>query len=269
MSNVIINPSSSGPNYDLAIKLAKTLAKSNAMIPQHFRGKPEEIFVALQTASDLGIKPLMALSNIFVIHGRAGMTSQLVIALCKERGPFVGPLRWETNKSDPKNLSVTCYGILSAENSTGSDPERVDVTIDMDQARAEGWAQKNQKYKTMPEQMLRWRSATWLVRLYCPEVLMGFSTQDELIDISGSGAEPGLSSKAAELNKLVEPDTKPDTDEAQKEAPVVIEMEKEAPKPDIEPLSEEEQEMVDWTNDKGNTVPEDVAPSDIHGELFN
>ena len=121
----------------------------------------------------------------------------------------------------------------------------------------------------MPEQMLRWRSATWLVNLYCPEVKMGFPTHDELIDISGEGAAPGLSSKAAELNQLVEPAEKPDTDEAQKEAPVVIEMEKEAPKPDIEPLSEEEQEMVDWTNDKGNTVPEDVAPSDIHGELFN
>ena len=265
MSNLIVNPSSSNESFDLAVKLSKTFAKANAMVPAHFRGKPEEIFVALQTASDLGIKPLMALSNIFVIHGRPGMTSQLVIALANEKGPFKGPLRWETDKSDPKNLSVTCYAYLRDEDvKTG----KVSVTIDMDQARAEGWAQKNQKYKTMPEQMLRWRSATWLVNLYCPEVKMGFPTHDELIDISGEGAAPGLSSKAAELNQLVEPTEKSDTEEAPKEAPVVIEMEKEAPKPDIEPLSEEEKANIEWANNGDQEDTEDVDPAEIHKEFF-
>tara|TARA_R100000458_G_C8274625_1_gene249619 strand:- start:831 stop:1631 length:801 start_codon:yes stop_codon:yes gene_type:complete len=265
MSDIIINPSSSPENFDLAVKLSKTFAKANAMVPAHFRGKPEDIFVALQTASDLGIKPLMALQQIFVIHGRSGMSGKLIIGLVNEKGPFKGPLRWESDKSDPKNLSVTCYAYLRDEDvKTG----KVSVTIDMDQARAEGWAQKNQKYKTMPEQMLRWRSATWLANLYAPEVLMGFPSHDELIDISGEGSTPGLSSKAAELNQLVEPDTKPDTDEGQKEAPVVIEMEKEAPKPDIEPLSEEEKANIEWANKGDEPSVEDVDPSEIHGELF-
>ena len=35
----------------------------------------------------------------------------------------------------------------------------------------------------MPEQMLRYRSAVWLIRSHCPEVLMGFASSDEMVDI--------------------------------------------------------------------------------------
>ena len=52
----------------------------------------------------------------------------------------------------------------------------------MDTARKEGWI-KNSKYKTMPEQMLRYRSATWLIRTHCPEVLLGMQSSEEIQDV--------------------------------------------------------------------------------------
>jgi hypothetical protein len=55
----------------------------------------------------------------------------------------------------------------------------------MEVAKLEGWIDKNgSKWRTMPEQMLRYRSAMWLARLYAPECLMGMSTVDELEDMA-------------------------------------------------------------------------------------
>jgi hypothetical protein len=59
--------------------------------------------------------------------------------------------------------------------------EIVSVNVSMAMAKADGWT-KNAKYRSIPEQMLRYRSATWLIRLYCPEVTCGMQSTDELKD---------------------------------------------------------------------------------------
>jgi hypothetical protein len=49
----------------------------------------------------------------------------------------------------------------------------------MAEAKADGWTQ-NPKYKSIPEQMLRWRSATRLISLFLPEVLFGLAVREEM-----------------------------------------------------------------------------------------
>lgn len=56
----------------------------------------------------------------------------------------------------------------------------------MDMAVAEEWA-NNPKYSTMPEMMLQYRSAAFLVRLNAPEVMMGIPTADEVEDMDYAG----------------------------------------------------------------------------------
>lgn len=158
-------------------RVATAFSKS-ALVPPHFQGKPENTFVALQMALQLEVNPLLALQNIIVIQGRPGFNAQFAIALCNQRGPFKGPITWES-KGKGKELEVTAKGILRV---TG---ETVDVTVSLAMAELEGWT-KNPKYRSMPEQMLRYRSATWLIRLYAPDVLLGFNTNDELEDVRQS-----------------------------------------------------------------------------------
>jgi hypothetical protein len=51
-------------------------------------------------------------------------------------------------------------------------------------AKAEGWFDKSgSKWKTMPEQMLRYRSASFFVRAYAPELSLGIATDDEARDV--------------------------------------------------------------------------------------
>ena len=51
-------------------------------------------------------------------------------------------------------------------------------------AKAEGWYNNTaSKWKTMPEQMLRYRAASLFGRTYAPDVTMGIYSKDEVEDI--------------------------------------------------------------------------------------
>lgn len=61
--------------------------------------------------------------------------------------------------------------------------------ISVEMAVKEGWYMKNgSKWKTMPEQMLRYRAASFFGRVYAPELLMGLRSveeeQDRIIDVT-------------------------------------------------------------------------------------
>jgi hypothetical protein len=51
-------------------------------------------------------------------------------------------------------------------------------------AKAEGWYGKNgSKWKTMPQQMLMYRAASFMVNIVAPELSMGLTTVEEAHDI--------------------------------------------------------------------------------------
>jgi hypothetical protein len=79
---------------------------------------------------------------------------------------------WRSSGAGEK-LAVTAHATLAV---TG---DAIEVTCDMAMAMAEGWT-RNAKYKSMPEHMLRWRSAAMLIRLYAPEVMLGMPVIEEL-----------------------------------------------------------------------------------------
>ena len=151
---------------------------SSAIVPQHFQGKPQDCFVIVQLASELGINAATALQNVSLINGRPVYSTKFAIALANRAKVFAGPIRWKINKAEkPEDLSVTAYAPLN-------DGDLAEVTVSMAIARAEGWT-RNKKYQTIPEQMLRWRSAKWLIDLHCPEILLGFDVAD-VTEIGGN-----------------------------------------------------------------------------------
>tara|TARA_B100001063_G_scaffold77599_2_gene72056 strand:+ start:933 stop:1715 length:783 start_codon:yes stop_codon:yes gene_type:complete len=194
-----------------------TAFSGSKMVPVHFQNKPQDTFVAIQMALQLRINPLLCLQNTQVINGRPSFSSQFMIGLANTRGPFVGPLTW-TSEGKGDDLEVTCYATLKATD------EVVSVNVSMAMAKADGWT-KNAKYRSIPEQMLRYRSATWLIRLYCPEVTCGMQSDDEVstmpsqmiqnnatLDSSDITPDSGQStvSKVEALNaQLIKQDTQP------------------------------------------------------------
>jgi hypothetical protein len=184
-------------------RLSKYFAASR-MVPTHFQQKPEDCMVALMMASQLNVNPVLALQNLQVINGRPGFSASFAIGLANQRGPFSGPITW-SSKGQGDSLEVTAQATIRT---TG---EVVTATVSMAMAKAEGWV-KNPKYRSIPEQMLRYRSATWLIRLHCPEVLMGLSSSEELEDVRFVSVKEEPAKPAgdvvAELNAQIKTRTK-------------------------------------------------------------
>lgn len=174
MTESALQPVSVLDKGEQMMRYASTLSKSN-IIPKAFVGNAPNCFVALDVAQRLGVGVMEVMQNMHVVHGTPGFSSKYAIALANERGPFKGPIGFEWNP-DPRNPSVRAYATVE---STG---QVVEFTCDLAMANAEGWT-KNPKYKSMPQLMLSYRAATLLVRLYCPEVLLGLQTAEEVQDV--------------------------------------------------------------------------------------
>ena len=157
--------------FELAQRWANAFANSQ-LVPAHLRGKTADCLIGLMMAKELGDNPLMVLQNIYVVSGKAGWSANYMIARANRSGVFKGRITWETTGTG-KDMVVRARAMLA------DTLETVSAVASMQMAVAEGWA-KNAKYQTMPEHMLRYRSATMLIRLYCPEVMLGMQTAEEL-----------------------------------------------------------------------------------------
>lgn len=174
--NNLVTTNTSDNMFDVmekAYKFANIFAKSD-IVPAHYRGKPENTFIAVQTAYRMNLDPMLIMQNTYVVSGKLGMNSTFAISLANSSGIFDGGIRYRIDGSG-EELKVTAYANLKK---TG---EEISYTISMRDASAEGWTQ-NKKYKTLPELMLRYRAAVFLIRTHVPEVLNGMHIVEEIED---------------------------------------------------------------------------------------
>ena len=157
-------------------RVGKVLATS-PLFPDHLRKGSAETAIAngilvMNMAIRLNEDPLTVAQNIHFIGGKPGWSATYMIAKANQHGVFKNRISWDT-EGEGEELSVTAHVILDG---TG---QRVTATCDMAMAQAEGWT-RNPKYKSMPKLMLSYRSATMLIRLYCPEVMVGIPSVAEI-----------------------------------------------------------------------------------------
>lgn len=165
---------SSNNQLNTALAVAEELSKSD-IIPKEFQKKPANCLIAVELANRLKASPFQVMQNMDVIYGRPALRSSFVIACINNSGKIIGSLKFEMNE---KATKCRAWAI---EKETGS--KLYGPTVTMEMAQAEGWATKNgSKWKTMPDLMLRYRAAAFFGRLYCPEILNGMYTDDEVKD---------------------------------------------------------------------------------------
>lgn len=167
----------SNANWELAQRVAKAFA-SSTLVPAQYQGNVANCIIALEMANRMGASPLMVMQSLYVVHGTPSWSSKFLIACFNQCGRFSAiRYEWTKDRSGCRAWAV--------EKATGERIEGPPVTTAM--AQAEGWSTKSgSKWKTMPELMLMYRSAAFLIRTYAPEISMGLQTDDELIDISAA-----------------------------------------------------------------------------------
>jgi hypothetical protein len=179
--------------YQMLKDQARLFALS-PLIPEHLRkggadAAAANCMIAIQMAERMGEMPLVVLQNIHIVNGKAGFASQYMIARANSSGVFAGRINWRIRgKGD--DLEVEAFAFLKE---TG---EEVSFIASMRMAKAEGWT-SNKKYQSMPEVMLRYRSAAFLIRFYAPDVMLGHQTIDEIVDVvAASEAAPPVTAAA-------------------------------------------------------------------------
>jgi hypothetical protein len=179
--------------WELANRIGKAFAASS-LVPQQYQGNVANCIVALEMANRMGASPLMVMQNLYIVHGNPGWSSKFLIACFNQCGRF-SALRYEWT---PDRKGCRAWAI---EKATGERIEGPEVTVSM--AAAEGWSTKSgSKWKTMPELMLMYRSAAFLIRTYAPEISMGLRTDDEIIDMEPAEVVP-RQARASEISQLL------------------------------------------------------------------
>lgn len=167
--------------FEHAQRVAKMIATST-MIPEHFRDNLGNCIIALNYAERIQADPFMVMQNMCVIHGKPGIEGKLVIALLNSSGRFE-PVQFRETGNLKKPVKDD-DGCLAYSKDLRSGTVLEGPMVDWEMVKAEGWyGKQGSKWKTMPALMFRYRAATYFARVYCPEVLLGMQTREEIQDV--------------------------------------------------------------------------------------
>ena len=162
-------------HFNNAQRMCQCLATAG-MLPAHFRGQENlgNCMIALEIAQRGQLPVMEVFQNLITVQGRISWYATYLIGRVNSCGKY-STLTWESENENTENWRMRAR---SVELSTGEVLTGSWVSIQM--ARAEHWGAK---WNTMPEQMLRYRSAAFWVRAFCPNIAMGIKDQYEVEDI--------------------------------------------------------------------------------------
>jgi len=183
-------------DFEHAQRVAKMLATSS-LIPKEYQNNIPNTMIALEMANRIGANPMMVMQNLYVVHGKPSWSGSFVIAALNSCGRFT-PIRFEiTGQGDTLACRAYANDKITGERLNGS-------LVTMAMAKAEGWVDKaGSKWKTMPEQMIQYRSGAFFGRVYAPDVLMGMPTEDEVTDFTVMSSHE----QESQINRLLDNST--------------------------------------------------------------
>ena len=154
------------------LALAAEFSKSN-LLPQDYRGKPENCFIALQFGEMLGFgNPMSCFQNVYVVKGRPSASADSMIAACFNHPDFLD----YDQEGDAKKSTTTIKRKLK------SGVEKAFVrehTIEMSSDKLATFPE----WKNDPQNMLKHRSDAKACRSAFPEIFAGIHTADELENV--------------------------------------------------------------------------------------
>lgn len=194
-------------NFQEAIHLAKIMASSD-MVPKDYRGKPENVLVAVQMGREVGLSPMQAIQNIAVINGRPSVWGDAMLAICSSHPTCVDIL--EMNQDDctslrarvadakkagtPLQLSELQVAVLAKSEkltapyaicATKTTDRAVPVvrSFSIDDAKLANLWGKQGPWQQYPERMLQSRARSFCLRDAYSGPLRGLNSAEESQDI--------------------------------------------------------------------------------------
>jgi hypothetical protein len=160
-------------NFGELVEFAKMAARST-LVPRDYLGKPENILLAIQMGSEIGLAPMQSLQNISVINGRPAVWGDAMLGLCRQ-SPVCKDVV-ERFEGEGKTLTAICIAKRA-----GAEP--IERRFSMDDAERAGLASKAGTWQQYPRRMLQMRARGFALRDAFPDVLRGLISAEEAEDI--------------------------------------------------------------------------------------
>ena len=155
------------------VQFAQMAAKSQ-MVPKDFVGKPENIMLAIQMGSELGLAPMQSLQNISIVNGRPSVWGDALIGLCRQSAHCQDIREWFEGEGD--ELTAFCEA-----QRIGSAP--IQQSFSTADAKKAGLWGKQGPWTQYPRRMLQMRARGFALRDAFPDVLRGLISAEEAADI--------------------------------------------------------------------------------------
>lgn len=186
----------------------------SAFIPASYRTAGSDLEVqranavgAVLLGLSLGIDPLTALQQIYVVKGRPGMYTKLKVALAQRHGHEV----WDEE--------LTADRATVCGRRAGWPEDRiVRVTVTMADAKRAGWDATNDNYRKTPADMLWSRAAARVVDRIASDVLHGIASIEDITDDDTPAPAPTPVTSTVSVADLPPAPPRP----ARAEAPAVL-----------------------------------------------
>lgn len=185
-----------GDSLDKMMRLAEVMATGRATLPKHFNGNPADCLAVVMQSMQWKMNPFAVAQKTHLVNGVLGYEAQLVNAVITTCAPVVDRLHYEwygawekvigkftIKNSDKGEYRVPGWKLEDEEGLgvkvwatfRGEDEPRV-LELLLAQARTRNstlWADD-------PRQQLAYLATKRWSRLYCPDVILGVYSPDEL-----------------------------------------------------------------------------------------
>lgn len=167
-------------SFDELERWAERAARST-MVPKDYQGKPDNIILAVQMGSELGLRPMQAVQNIAVVNGRPSIWGDAMLALCMTHPLYAGVEERVEGDGDARR------GVCIVQRK-GDSAKSASFSV-ADAKRAGLWG-KGGPWTQYPDRMLQLRARGFALRDAFPDKLRGLISAEEASDYDSISAAP-------------------------------------------------------------------------------
>ena len=162
--------------------MAARMATSKITTPKHLQGNEGDCMAIIMQAMQWGMNPYAVAQKTHLVNGTLGYEAQLVNAVITARAPVKERLHFEWygdwSKVNGKEDKSPTLGVRVSATLRGESAPRV---IDISMAQV-GPVRNSPLWAADPRQQIAYLATKRWARLYCPDVILGVYTPDEVIE---------------------------------------------------------------------------------------
>lgn len=170
-------------SVDEAFRLAEAFCIAG-MVPDSYKGRDNRetasrVMLGIMKGAEVGLPPVTALSNIYIVNNRPSLWGDAALALVQHHAEYLGCVETIEGKPETDGFTATCT--IRRKTVTG---EIVTTTRSFTWADAKRAALVNKgPWRQYPQRMLAMRARAWCIRDSFADALSGLQIREEMEDV--------------------------------------------------------------------------------------